>query len=122
MADHHVSDKAMPELIDPLHPRHFSNTPTCVIPTTFLSAMDSEPVASACITALQRRDKHSSLIPGSGLKVLRLVSKQLRTLITRSHIQGYTLLIDGSAEDVPDVQLLKLTQLSRLCIKVVAGE
>lgn len=90
----------------------------------FSHAIETEPLASACIAALQISGVHRRVqfIPGSGLKILRLVSKQLNTVMTRNNIRGYTLLIDGVCEDLPDISLLKLTHLSCLRVVVTAGE
>lgn len=58
---------------------------------------------------------------GSGLKVLRLVNKQVCAAMIRA-VKGYTLVIDGVSEDLPENNMLKLTQLSRLCLHAKAGE
>lgn len=92
------------------------------IPTSFSHAIETEPLARFCIKVLEIRDKHHNVVPGSGLKVLRLISKQLYSVMTLNNIRGYTLLLDGIKEDVPGVRLLKLTKLSRLHVVVVAGE
>ncbi|MEW5298374.1 MAG: hypothetical protein WDW38_000895 [Sanguina aurantia] len=84
--------------------------------TTLPDAFQSEPLAAACLSALQA---HAYVNDGSGLKLLRLVSKQIRAAVTKS-IRGYTLTIDGTPQQLPDVSLLQLTQLSRLHLVVVA--
>lgn len=91
-------------------------------PSTFSDAVETEPLARACITALGSSDNYYQNVRGSGLKVLRLVSRQLLTVMTRNNIRGYTLLLDGKLEDLPDVRLLKFTRLSRLHVVVVGGE
>lgn len=86
--------------------------------TTLPDAFQSEPLAAACLSALQ---ENAYINDGSGLKLLRLVSKQIRTAVTKS-VRGYTLTIDGNPQQLPDVSLLQLTQLSRMRVVVVAGE
>lgn len=78
--------------------------------------MERTPLASACIEALS-----DPCEPGSGLKLLRLVSKQVNAAMLRS-ITGYTLTLDGVTEELPDVSLLNLIQLSDLNVEVVAGK
>lgn len=88
----------------------------CPCPTTFGQALESEPLANACIAALDRIG-----MPGVGLKLLRLVSKQANRSLVRA-ISGYTLLIDGRQPKLPPMSLLKQTQLSYLRVVVDAGE
>lgn len=73
-------------------------------------------LANACIAALDRIG-----MPGVGLKLLRLVSKQANRSLVRA-ISGYTLLIDGRQPKLPPMSLLKQTQLSYLRVVVDAGE
>lgn len=60
-------------------------------------------------------------IPGSGLKHLRLVSKQVRAAVL-SLVQGYTLSLDGCASSlVAQMSLLEGTKLSQLQVDVTPG-
>lgn len=103
--------------------------------TTFGLALLRDPLASACISALDSEGQ-----PGSGLKVLRLVNKQVKTAMHRA-IKGYRVVIDGitgqrpispptlfgngSPRERPDVDYISnlyQTKLSRLRIMVKASE
>lgn len=56
--------------------------------------------------------------PGSGLKRMRLVSKQLRSAMLGT-VQGYTLRLDGNTASLGDeTRLLQSTRLSRLKVVV----
>lgn len=78
-------------------------------------AIKIDPLASACISAL------TDDMAGAGLKQLRLVSKQINSVMLRS-ISGYTLIIDGVSENLPDGDMLKLTKLSHLRVHAKAGQ
>lgn len=57
-------------------------------------------------------------IPGSGLKLMRLVSRQLRTSML-DLVQGYTLHLDGKATGLVDQKtLLESTRLTHLRVEV----
>lgn len=96
-----------------------TQTPTGVCSETcsasFCDAIQIEPLRSACISAL------TDTMPGAGLKQLRLVSKQTNAAMLRS-ISGYTLIIDGVSENLPDGDMLKLTKLSHLRVHAKAGQ
>lgn len=111
----------MAEIAAPVQPQMSCSAPAATS-TTLGQAIEQESLAGACIKTLQSFGKLHNAIPGSGIKVLRLVSKQMCTVMTRNNIRGYTLLLDGVTEEVPAVKLLKLAQLSRLHVKVTTGE
>lgn len=79
----------------------------------FPRMIQTEPLAIACIIALTNEGE-----PGSGLKLLRLVSKQFN-IAMQQHIRGFTLTLDGVTEDLPDVIKMKLSQLVRLRVLLV---
>lgn len=81
----------------------------------FDHVIEREPLAIACMQALTKVGE-----PGSGLKLLRLVSKQAKRAMQK-HIQGFTLKLDGITEELPDVNMLKLSQLLRLRVLVSMG-
>lgn len=83
---------------------------------SFDHVFEREPLAIACIQALTKVAE-----PGSGLKLLRLVSKQANRAMQK-HIRGFTAKLDGLTEELPDVNMLKLTQLLRLRVLVSTGE
>lgn len=57
-------------------------------------------------------------VPGSGLKLMRLVSRHLRTAML-GVVQGYTLLLDGSSPGLfREMALLEHTSLSHLHVVV----
>lgn len=58
---------------------------------------------------------------GSGLTVLLVVNQQVSAAINRA-VKGYTLVVGGVSEDLPENNMLKLTQLSPLCLHTKAGE
>lgn len=88
------------------HPKHVTDM-------TLGGAIAAVPqLGSTCSLALADGD------PGSGIKLLRLVSKQMRTAMV-SVVQGYTLCLDGSgASLLNEMGLLQDTRLSRLCVIV----
>lgn len=68
------------------------------------------------------RNRCSSVLandsPGSGLKLLRLVSRQIRTAML-AVVEGYTLSLDGSNIGLMDeLSLLQSTKLSRVRVIV----
>lgn len=83
---------------------------------SFFFALEREPLSNACITVLTKVHK-----PGSGLKILRLVSRRVSAAMTQA-IHNYNLIIDGVEEELPAVRLLKHTQLTSLEVEVLAGE
>lgn len=60
-------------------------------------------------------------VPGSGMKLMRLISKQLRTAML-GVVQGYTLNLNGKAVTLMDeMALLQKAELIRLCVRVTHG-
>lgn len=58
-------------------------------------------------------------VPGSGIKLMRLVSKQLRVAML-GMVQGYTLLLNGSGEQLlKEMALFQNTRLS--CLRVIVS-
>lgn len=65
--------------------------------TSFPEVIMVHQLAQQCIQAATSRDRHLQPLSGSGLKQLRLVSKETRTVLLRS-VQGYTLLLPRKPE------------------------
>lgn len=101
----------------------------------FTIALLREPLLNACISALDTEGQ-----PGSGLKVLRLISKQIKKMMHRV-IKGYRVVLDGITgerpshplalyghglpRDCPDddyIRNLHTIKLTRLRIMVKASE
>lgn len=106
-------------------PQASSSTPPASSPT-FSHVLEVEPLARACVSVLAQE----ALTPrtcGSGLKVLRLVSKKCNEIMLRA-VRKYTLNLDG--EEIEEVlssnnwqstklpHLLRHTQLSSLRVNV----
>lgn len=86
---------------------------------SFHRALEVEPLAQACTSVLNKAEEWNPLSKGSGLKVLRQVSKTCNTALL---IQGYTLQLNG--EDplkIPVGSFPQNTRLSHLKILVTGG-
>lgn len=88
--------------------------PTSEVDRSFAHVVAAVPqLAADCSSALTSKE-----LPGSGLKLLRLVSRQLRTALLRA-IAGYTLHLEGGTSEMNDVvRLLADTKLSHLTVIV----
>lgn len=114
-------------------PHRISRDPACSAATTFCHAVSQEPLARACVEALAviAGDKYDTgfredgrTISGSGLKVMRLVSKQVNAAMLRN-VNRYTLTIDDNAvsDEVPGLgNIMQHVQLSSLRVKLLSGE
>lgn len=82
-------------------------------PTTLGAAICAVPhLGSLCSSILDTKD------PGSGIKIMRLVNKQLRTAMLRV-MKGYTLIMDDKATDLmSEMCLLRCTTLVKLLVKI----
>lgn len=85
--------------------------------TSFSDVIGREDLAKACLAALENTGKR-----GSGLNTLRLVCKQASFSMLKV-IRGYTLTIDGSLSQLPELKIMKLNvyQLTRLRVKIKTG-
>lgn len=73
-------------------------------------------LATSCIAALTNPE-----CPGSGLRTLRLTSKEMR-IVVLDHVQGCTLQLDGvGAEMVPQMTVMKGVDLKRLNVAIMPG-
>lgn len=81
---------------------------------TFGSTVSAVPhLGNICSSALTSGD-----IPGSGLRIMRLVNRQLRIAMLEV-VQGYTLHLHGRTTDLLDqINLLESTRLSQLRVVV----
>lgn len=91
------------------HHHRLSSLVYHMIPTTLSEAISAVPhLGTMCGLAL------TDDVLGSGLKVMRLVSKHLRTAMLGT-IQGYTLQLNGQASSTFDhMHLLEHSRLSQL--------
>lgn len=84
-------------------------------PTTFGDAISAAPQLGNMCILLLTADNVSS-----GLKHMRLVSKQVRSAMLRL-VRGYNMQLDGSATSlVAEMSLLENARLSRLRVTVVS--
>lgn len=81
-------------------------------PATLGLAISAVPHLRSLCNAVPYTD-----VLGSGLKALRLVSKKLRTAML-SHVQGYTLKLDGKALDLCEMNLLEGTSMFSLSVVI----
>lgn len=81
--------------------------------TTLASAISAFPeLGQICSTALDRDT------PSSGLKIMRMVSKDMRTAML-GVVQGYEMTLDGRAADLlAEIIFLQGTSLSQLIVGV----
>lgn len=84
--------------------------------TTLCEAMTASPqLRSSCIRVVNQDQED----PGKGIKLLRLVSKQLRSVML-SEVRGYTLNIDGEGSGpISQMSLLEGANCSLDCLRVV---
>lgn len=89
-------------------------TDVSVAPTTLGLAVFKVPqLRSICSTVL------ATDVPGSGLKVMRLVCKQLCKAMLRE-VQGYCLTLDGKTLDMCEMSFLQSTSMSYLRVNFTA--
>lgn len=89
----------------------------CQARNAFCNTIETTALSRACIEAVE----DDLIETGSGLKLLRLVSKQFNAAMLRS-VTGYTLKVDGITEALPEFSLLSQLQLSNLTVELVAGK